>query len=186
MGDRDQYLFNPRDLTLWVIQLFRYEIVSVNTFLNAWAYETNRIFRDRLVGAESQDPFDWKLRNAMIQFFNARMLMWRSSVTLQWSPCNDDGEPSGDLRRILMATRKWSKRVSEYERELVPGEHGSSCVRRPGLVCIKTSTCWPLWRGPTVPGVSHRPHLTFGSLYPRDVAEQTTGNGSGISSRICR
>ena len=32
VGDRDHYLFNPRDLTLWVMQLLRYDIVSVNTF----------------------------------------------------------------------------------------------------------------------------------------------------------
>ena len=66
VGDRDHNLFNPRDLSLWVMQLLRYEIVSLNTFLHAWAYETNRIFRDRLVGAESQDQFDSMLRNAMI------------------------------------------------------------------------------------------------------------------------
>ena len=71
VGDRDHYLLNPRDLTLWIMQLLRYDIVSVDTFLNAWAYEAYRIFRDRLVGAEPQDQFDLMLRNAMIQFFNA-------------------------------------------------------------------------------------------------------------------
>ena len=106
VGDHDHYLFNPRDLTLWVMQLLRYDIDSVNTFLNAWAHETNRIFRDRLVGAESQDQFDSMLRNAMIQFFNARMWMWRSSVTLQMVTLNDDSVPSGDLRRISMADYK--------------------------------------------------------------------------------
>ena len=53
---------NPRDLTLWVLQLLRYDIVSVDIFLDAWAYEANRIFRDRLVGPESQDQFDSVLR----------------------------------------------------------------------------------------------------------------------------
>ena len=52
VDDHDHYLFNPRDLTIWVLQLLRYDIVSVDTFLDAWAYEANRIFRDRLVGAE--------------------------------------------------------------------------------------------------------------------------------------
>ena len=118
VDDHDHYLFNPRDLTLWVLQLLRY-IVSVDTFLDAWAYEANRIFRDRLVGAESQDQFDLMLRNAMIQFFNADVdvekLCYTSMVTF-----GDDGVPSGDLRRISMADYK--KMVEEglksYEREV--------------------------------------------------------------------
>ena len=43
VDDHDHYLFNPRDLTLWVLQL-RYDFVSVDTFLDAWAYEANRSF----------------------------------------------------------------------------------------------------------------------------------------------
>ena len=50
--------FNPRDLTLWILQLLQYDNVSVDTFLDAWAYEANHIFCDRLVGPESQDQFD--------------------------------------------------------------------------------------------------------------------------------
>ena len=57
VDDHDHYLFNPRDLTLWVLQLLRYDIVSMDTFLDAWAHEANRI-RDSLVGAESQDRSD--------------------------------------------------------------------------------------------------------------------------------
>ena len=119
MDDHDHYLFNPRDLTLWVLQLLRYDIVSVDTFLDAWAYEANRIFRNRLVGAESQDQFDSMLQNAMIQFFNADMdvekLYYTSMVTFR-----DDSVPSGDLRSISMADYK--KMVEEslksYEREV--------------------------------------------------------------------
>ena len=85
MDDHDHYLFNPRDLTLWVLQLLRYDIVSVDTFLSAWAYEAKRNFRDRLVGAKSQDQFDSMRRNAMIQFFNANVdlenLCYTSMVT---------------------------------------------------------------------------------------------------------
>jgi len=45
VDDHDHCLFNPRDLTLWVLQLLRYDIVSVDTFfLDAWAYEANRSF----------------------------------------------------------------------------------------------------------------------------------------------
>ena len=115
----DLFLLNTRDWTLWVLQLLRYDIVSVDTFLDPWAYEANRIFRARLVGAESQDQFDSTLRNAMIQFFNADVdvekLCYTSTVTL-----GDDGVPSGDLRRISMADYK--KMVEEglksYEREV--------------------------------------------------------------------
>ena len=56
VDDHDHYLFNSRDLTFWVSQLLRYDIVSVDTFLNAWAYETNRIFRDRLVWCQVSGP----------------------------------------------------------------------------------------------------------------------------------
>ena len=119
VDDHDHYLFNPRDLTLWVLQLLRYDIVSVDTFLDAWAYEANRIFRDRLVGAESQDEFDTMLRNAMIQFFNADVdvekLCYTSMVTF-----GDDGVPSGDPRRISMADYKKivEEGLKSYEREV--------------------------------------------------------------------
>ena len=89
----------------------------MDTFLDAWAYEANRIFRDRLVGAESQDQFDSMLRNAMIQFSNVDVdkLCTNSMVTF-----GDDGVPSGDLRRISMA--EFKKMVEEglksYEREV--------------------------------------------------------------------
>ena len=119
VDDHDHYLFNPRDLTLWVLQLLRDDIVSVDTFLNAWAYEANRNFRDRLVGAKSQDQFDSMRRNAMIPFFNANVdvekLCYTSMVTF-----GDNGVPSGDLRRISMGDYK--KMVEEdlksYEREV--------------------------------------------------------------------
>ena len=61
-NDHDHYQFNPRDLTLWVLQLLRYDIISVDTFLAAWAYEANRMSRNRLMGAESQDHVDSMLR----------------------------------------------------------------------------------------------------------------------------
>ena len=101
------------------MQLLRYDIVSVDTFLDAWAYEANRNFRDRLVGAESQGQFDSMLRNAMIQFFNADMdvekLCYTSMVTY-----GDDGVISGDLRRISMADyRKMVEQgLKSYEREV--------------------------------------------------------------------
>ena len=94
MDDHDHYLFNPRNLTLWVLQLLRYDIVSVDTFLNAWAYEANRIFRDRLVGAESQGQFDLMLRNAMIQ---SSMPMWRKRIS--FAEC-DAPDTAGDTLQL--------------------------------------------------------------------------------------
>ena len=80
----------------------RYDFISVDTFLNAWAYEANCFFLDLLVGAQSQDQFDSVLRNAMNQFFNADIGMGKlyctSIITL-----GDDGVPSGNFRRISMA-----------------------------------------------------------------------------------
>ena len=119
MNDRVHYLFNSRDLTLWVLQLLRYDIVSADTFLNAWTYETNRIFRDRLMGAESQGQFDSILQNVMIQFFNADVdsekLCYTSMVIF-----TDDVLPSGDLRRISMVDHKkmFEERLKSYKREV--------------------------------------------------------------------
>ena len=78
----------------------RYDFISVDTFLEAWAYEANRFFRDRLVGAQSQDQFDSTLRNAMIQFFNADVDVGKvyciSIITL-----GDDGVPFGRFQENI-------------------------------------------------------------------------------------
>ena len=144
MDDHDHYLFNPRDLTLWVLQLVRYDIVSVDTFLNGWAYEANHNFRDRLVGAKSQNQFDSMRRNAMIQFFNANVdlekLCYTSMVTF-----GDNGIPSGDLRRILMGDYK--KMVEEglksYEREVKD------------MPIDLFQGLWIIFRAPTAPCLQH-------------------------------
>ena len=96
-NDHDHFQFNPRDLTLWVLQLLRYDIVSVDTLLAAWAYEANRISRNRLM----EDHVDSMLRT---QQFHSSMPMWKCFTTMV--TFDDGGVPSKDLRRISLADYK--------------------------------------------------------------------------------
>jgi|SRR6218665_115822 len=64
VDDYSHYLFTPRDLTRWVMSLLRYDLAggqkdtSGDEVLVVWAYEANRLFRDRLVGEETMVKFD--------------------------------------------------------------------------------------------------------------------------------
>mmetsp|Transcript_17017 Transcript_17017/g.54247 ORF Transcript_17017/g.54247 Transcript_17017/m.54247 type:complete len:3325 (+) Transcript_17017:156-10130(+) len=57
VDDYRHYLFTPRDLTEWVIGLRRYNLTEID-LMDALVYEGCRIFRDRLVGSDSQMSFD--------------------------------------------------------------------------------------------------------------------------------
>jgi dynein heavy chain 2 len=52
VDDRRHYLFTPRDMTIWVKNLCRYDL-SQTDLLDAVAHEACRIFKDRLVGTVS-------------------------------------------------------------------------------------------------------------------------------------
>ena len=58
------YLFTPRDLTKWVLGLLRYNLKdskhgkTSDHVLEVWAYEANRLFRDRIVGQDNVLQFD--------------------------------------------------------------------------------------------------------------------------------
>ena len=52
------YIFTPRDVSNWLIGLLRYECKNDDELLCAWAYESMRIFRDKLVGSNSKKTFD--------------------------------------------------------------------------------------------------------------------------------
>ena len=58
------YQFTPRDLTAWVVGLLRYNLAggqrdsSPETVMTIWAYEANRLFRDRLVSEDTCTKFD--------------------------------------------------------------------------------------------------------------------------------
>lgn len=57
VDERRHYLFTPRDITRWVRNLCRYDLVG-EQLVEVVAYEACRIFRDRLVGAEPKSKFD--------------------------------------------------------------------------------------------------------------------------------
>ena len=52
VDERRHYLFTPREVTAWVVGLLRYD-VATEPLLDIVAFEAQRIFRDRLVDAES-------------------------------------------------------------------------------------------------------------------------------------
>lgn len=64
VDDRRHYLFTPRDVTIWVVNLCRYDLTSEN-LLDAVANEANRLFRDRLVGSEAIGRFDQQLASLL-------------------------------------------------------------------------------------------------------------------------
>ena len=128
MDDHEHYLFNPRDLTQWVLQLLRYEVVSIDSFIEAWAYEATRIFRDRLVGDEAKNHFDAILRNASIQYLGTDVdvdkLIFTSMLTL-----GDEGVPSGDMKKVALedytkmvqdGLKSYQREVKDLDVELVP------------------------------------------------------------------
>ena len=66
-NNQSHYLFTPRDLTQWVINLLRYKInseassSSTEEVLEVWSYGAKRSFWDRLVGKKVQKTFDSSL-----------------------------------------------------------------------------------------------------------------------------
>jgi dynein heavy chain 2 len=64
VDDRRHYLFTPRDVTIWVKNLCRYNL-EVDNLLDVLAYEAQRVFRDRLVGGDSRSRFDQQLSGSL-------------------------------------------------------------------------------------------------------------------------
>ena len=64
VDDRRHYVFNPRDVTIWVKNLCRYDLESEN-LLDVIAHEANRIFRDRLVGADATSRFEQQVNSSL-------------------------------------------------------------------------------------------------------------------------
>eukprot|EP00667_Euglena_gracilis_P000034 EG_transcript_34 len=58
------YLFTPRDLTRWVVNLLNYDMEQ-NDLLDCVYYEASRLFCDRLVAPEEREAFDRILINAL-------------------------------------------------------------------------------------------------------------------------
>jgi len=120
VDDHEHYVFSPRDLTRWVLQLLRYEVASVEGFLEAWANEANRIFRDRLVGIDAQANFDNILKNGMISYMNVDIDIESLCYTSLLEFNDESGVPSGVLKKI--ARGDYKKMVEDgqksYEREV--------------------------------------------------------------------
>ena len=102
-------------------------------------------------------------------------LCYTSMVTF-----NDDGVSSGDLRRDRWpTTRKWSKRDSEYEREVKDMPIDLFQEDMDHLACADRALSAPRCLSSPTSDV-------WQSLSPRRRGSTTTRNGSGISSRTCR
>ena len=74
IDDQVHYVFTPRDLTQWVIGLFRYDFASdrgsPKPVLEAVAYEGMRIFGDRMVDSETYNRFAGILSSAFRNEWN--------------------------------------------------------------------------------------------------------------------
>jgi dynein heavy chain 2 len=57
VDEQRHYIFNPRDLTAWVLGLLRYQLSKEN-ILEILIYEANRLFADRLVNREQFKQFE--------------------------------------------------------------------------------------------------------------------------------
>lgn len=80
VDDRRHYLFTPRDMTLWVKNLCRYDLVAEN-LLDVVAHEASRIFRDRLVGSDAYNRFDQQLSSIVRAQFRHTVLSTNSYFT---------------------------------------------------------------------------------------------------------
>ena len=58
VDEHRHYLFTPRELTAMIFQMLRYEIPEAQALIEVLIYESNRVFRDRLVDRESKRKFD--------------------------------------------------------------------------------------------------------------------------------
>ena len=58
VDDHRHYSFTPRMISSLVFQLLRYEIPDAGPLIAAMVYETQRVYRDRLVDRQSKKQFD--------------------------------------------------------------------------------------------------------------------------------
>lgn len=58
VDDHRHYLFTPRMITQLIFQLLRYEIPDAGPLISALVYESQRVYRDRLVDRNSKKAFD--------------------------------------------------------------------------------------------------------------------------------
>eukprot|EP00743_Colponemidia_sp_Colp-15_P007052 GILK01007609.1.p1 GENE.GILK01007609.1~~GILK01007609.1.p1 ORF type:complete len:2172 (-),score=437.61 GILK01007609.1:43-6558(-) len=74
VDEHRHYLFTPRDLTQWCLSLLRYgeqlQHGDGESLLELWAYEAQRVFRDRLVGQDAALRFDTMLLQQLRSAFS--------------------------------------------------------------------------------------------------------------------
>ncbi|TYZ58493.1 hypothetical protein PybrP1_004198 [[Pythium] brassicae (nom. inval.)] len=75
VDEQRHYLFTPRDLSKWVFAFVRYDLESEDV-LDVLANEARRLFRDRLVDADSTSKFDGILNSVLKQ-------QWKYAAKLQ-------------------------------------------------------------------------------------------------------
>jgi dynein heavy chain 2 len=130
VDDRRHYLFTPRDMTIWVKNLCRYDL-SQTDLLDAVAHEACRIFRDRLVGTDACNRFDQQLGGVLRAQFRHTVQLSDGYFTSLTSARGGgkkseekEGESGGPVlggRLAKMAEDDFKKLVSQgimyYERE---------------------------------------------------------------------
>ena len=125
VDDRRHYLFTPRDLTLWMKNLCRYDLAG-EPLIDIVAHEACRIFRDRLVGGDSWSRFDQQLNAVLRTHFKATVtasdLFFTSLTTARGSGGgNSEAESPMGGKMHRMSEGDFSKLVSQgimyYERE---------------------------------------------------------------------
>ena len=75
VDDKSHYTFTPKHLTEWCLSLVRYLLneddKSPKSVLEAWAYESCRLFRDKLTNEEAQQKFDSILKGFLQADWNS-------------------------------------------------------------------------------------------------------------------
>ncbi|KAI0210442.1 Cytoplasmic dynein 2 heavy chain 1 [Lamellibrachia satsuma] len=101
VDDYSHYLFTPRDLTRWVLSLLRYDLKDTDSdsssdqVLEVWAYEANRLFRDKLVSQDSMRRFDNILQSVIQAEWSSRALdKLLGSYYVTWGARADASAPS--------------------------------------------------------------------------------------------
>ncbi|KAK6172722.1 hypothetical protein SNE40_016326 [Patella caerulea] len=101
VDDYSHYLFAPRDLTNWVLNLLRYDLRSgasensSDTLLEIWAYEARRLFRDKIVGLEGRNKFDNILMNVIRTDWSTNIFdSLDSTFFVTWGAKSDSGAPA--------------------------------------------------------------------------------------------
>ena len=104
------YIFTPRDISNWLIGLLRYECKSEDELIKSWSYECIRIFKDKLVGKESNQKFDQILMNEITNISKKLSLkekldtqLFKSLIYSSLNSTNDSLEPinSEDYKDLL-------------------------------------------------------------------------------------